>query len=35
MPENQLPQSYGKDEPEIPSEIAGQLAYPFRKLQGL
>jgi hypothetical protein len=31
MPENRLPDNYGKDEPAIPSEIAGQLAYPFRQ----
>ena len=30
MPQNRLPDDYGKDEPAIPSEIAGQLAYPFR-----
>ncbi len=31
MPENRLPDLYGKDEPAIPSEIVGQLAYPFRQ----
>jgi sterol desaturase/sphingolipid hydroxylase (fatty acid hydroxylase superfamily) len=31
MPENELPDGYGKDEPAIPSEIAGQLAFPFRQ----
>jgi hypothetical protein len=31
MPENVLPDGYGKDEPAIPSEIAGQLAFPFRQ----
>jgi sterol desaturase/sphingolipid hydroxylase (fatty acid hydroxylase superfamily) len=32
MPENELPKAYGVDgEPAIPSEIAGQLAYPFRQ----
>jgi sterol desaturase/sphingolipid hydroxylase (fatty acid hydroxylase superfamily) len=31
MPENALPESYGKDEQAIPSEIVGQLAYPFRQ----
>jgi hypothetical protein len=30
MPENQLPQNYGKDDSAIPAEIVGQLAYPFR-----
>jgi hypothetical protein len=32
MPENKLPEVYGKDEPAIPHEIAGQLVYPFRQL---
>ncbi|SFI65540.1 sterol desaturase family protein [Bradyrhizobium sp. cf659] len=31
MPEGQLPQDYGKDEATMPKEIAGQLAYPFRR----
>jgi hypothetical protein len=31
MPENSLPGNYGKDEQAMPSEIAGQLAYPFRR----
>lgn len=31
MPENRLPDEYGKDEPAMPSEIVGQLAYPFRR----
>jgi hypothetical protein len=26
-----LPESYGKDEAAMPSEIVGQLAYPFRR----
>jgi sterol desaturase/sphingolipid hydroxylase (fatty acid hydroxylase superfamily) len=31
MPENELPEAYGVDaEQAIPSEIGGQLAYPFR-----
>jgi hypothetical protein len=30
MPENKLPETYGADDPTIPSEIGGQLAYPFR-----
>ena len=29
MPENRLPESYGVDDQEIPTEIGGQLAYPF------
>jgi sterol desaturase/sphingolipid hydroxylase (fatty acid hydroxylase superfamily) len=32
MPENELPDGYGADDPAIPSEIAGQLAYPFRQI---
>jgi sterol desaturase/sphingolipid hydroxylase (fatty acid hydroxylase superfamily) len=31
MPQNKLPDNYGKDEPAMPSEIAGQIAYPFRQ----
>ena len=31
MPENRLPESYGKDEARMPNEIVGQLAYPFRR----
>lgn len=31
MPQNELPASYGTDDPEFPGQIAGQLAYPFRK----
>ena len=30
MPENRLPEAYGVDDQEIPTEIGGQLAYPFR-----
>ena len=30
MPENRLPDNYGVEDQEIPAEIAGQLAYPFR-----
>jgi sterol desaturase/sphingolipid hydroxylase (fatty acid hydroxylase superfamily) len=31
MPEDRLPEGYGKDEASMPSEIAGQLAFPFRR----
>ena len=31
MPEGRLPDDYGIDDQAFPSEIAGQLAYPFRK----
>jgi sterol desaturase/sphingolipid hydroxylase (fatty acid hydroxylase superfamily) len=31
MPESRLPDNYGKDEAAMPSEIAGQIAYPFRQ----
>ena len=31
MPENELPNAYGVDDTTIPSEIGGQLAYPFRQ----
>jgi hypothetical protein len=31
MPESRLPNNYGKDEKTMPSEIVGQLAYPFRQ----
>ena len=30
MPENRLPEAYGKDKTEVPAEIVGQLAYPFK-----
>src|SRR3979411_1744420 len=30
MPENELPDHYGVDDQTFPSEIGGQLAYPFR-----
>jgi sterol desaturase/sphingolipid hydroxylase (fatty acid hydroxylase superfamily) len=30
MPQNRLPENYGADDKEIPNEIVGQLAYPFR-----
>jgi hypothetical protein len=30
MPENKLPDNYGVDDQTIPSELGGQLAYPFR-----
>jgi sterol desaturase/sphingolipid hydroxylase (fatty acid hydroxylase superfamily) len=30
MPEKRLPESYGADR-NIPNEIVGQLAYPFRQ----
>ena len=30
MPENQLPEAYGVDDQQVPTEIGGQLAYPFR-----
>jgi sterol desaturase/sphingolipid hydroxylase (fatty acid hydroxylase superfamily) len=30
MPEDVLPEAYGVDDATIPSEIGGQLAYPFR-----
>jgi hypothetical protein len=30
MPEDKLPENYGADDREIPNEIVGQLAYPFR-----
>jgi len=30
MPENKLPDNYGVDDAAIPSELGGQLAYPFR-----
>ena len=32
MPENELPEGYGIDDQAFPSEIAGQLAYPFRQM---
>src|ERR1700738_1165066 len=32
MPENELPEDYGMDEPAMPTEFAGQLAYPFRQI---
>jgi len=31
MPENRLPDNYGKDEAAMPPGIAGQIAYPFRQ----
>jgi sterol desaturase/sphingolipid hydroxylase (fatty acid hydroxylase superfamily) len=31
MPENRLPDHYGQDDLTIPTEIAGQLVYPFRQ----
>jgi sterol desaturase/sphingolipid hydroxylase (fatty acid hydroxylase superfamily) len=31
MPEDRLPDAYGVDDPAIPRQIAGQLAYPFRQ----
>ena len=31
MPEGRLPGTYGKDEAAMPSEIGGQLAFPFRQ----
>jgi sterol desaturase/sphingolipid hydroxylase (fatty acid hydroxylase superfamily) len=31
MPEGRLPETYGKDEVAMPSEIGGQLAFPFRQ----
>ena len=31
MPENRLPEVYGVDDQVIPTEIGGQLAYPFRQ----
>ena len=31
MPAGELPDQYGKDEVAMPSEIVGQLAYPFRR----
>jgi len=31
MPPDELPHQYGKDEAAMPSEIVGQLAYPFRR----
>ena len=31
MPENELPAGYGVDDQEVPSQIGGQLAYPFRQ----
>jgi sterol desaturase/sphingolipid hydroxylase (fatty acid hydroxylase superfamily) len=30
MPEGRLPDNYGKDEATMPTEIVGQLAFPFR-----
>ena len=30
-PENQLPERYGVDDQQVPTEIGGQLAYPFRQ----
>jgi sterol desaturase/sphingolipid hydroxylase (fatty acid hydroxylase superfamily) len=31
MPEGRLPESYGKDEAEMPGEFIGQFAFPFRR----
>ncbi|WP_407176967.1 sterol desaturase family protein [Bradyrhizobium sp. STM 3562] len=31
MPEGRLPENYGKDEADMPAEIVGQLAFPFRR----
>ena len=31
MPEGRLPDNYGRDEVTMPTEIVGQLAFPFRK----
>jgi sterol desaturase/sphingolipid hydroxylase (fatty acid hydroxylase superfamily) len=31
MPEDRLPDGYGKDETAMPAEIVGQLAFPFRR----
>jgi sterol desaturase/sphingolipid hydroxylase (fatty acid hydroxylase superfamily) len=31
MPEGRLPDNYGRDEETMPSEILGQLAFPFRR----
>jgi sterol desaturase/sphingolipid hydroxylase (fatty acid hydroxylase superfamily) len=31
MPEDRLPESYGTDEAEMPGQIVGQLAFPFRR----
>jgi hypothetical protein len=31
MPDNVLPEAYGADDKAIPSELPGQLAYPFRQ----
>ena len=31
MPEHRMPADYGKDETAMPSEIVGQLAFPFRR----
>jgi sterol desaturase/sphingolipid hydroxylase (fatty acid hydroxylase superfamily) len=31
MPEDRLPSAFGADDPAIPNQIAGQLAYPFRQ----
>ena len=30
MPEGELPQQYGKDEADMPAQIIGQMAFPFR-----
>src|SRR6201995_632148 len=32
MPEGRLPEDYGTDDPRIPHEIVGQLAYPFKRI---
>jgi hypothetical protein len=31
MPQGELPDNYGVHDQTIPSEIGGQLAYPFRQ----
>ena len=31
MPEGRLPEGYGVDEPAMPSEFIGQIAFPFRR----
>lgn len=31
MPENELPQVYGRDEATMPPEIIGQMAFPYRR----
>ena len=31
IPEGRLPEAYGKDDASVPSQVVGQLAYPFRR----